>query len=768
MMGSGYTSFSLQFIKEFNAHYFGVPANYSIFSHWPEKLSEQYLENPISYNDLTFFVAIDVATLNQGLVPINWCETIDVSGADPHAAVVVKLQQEKPIISAILQPIAAQEYDESKFQDLVFIEELEDKFWKIHAVIPSSGRFILNIFLQNFPFNQKTYLSYVINCDGDPYDKWIGYPLIFPMPALSFNFKILNWNKSQKAYICKHSDKNPYKMTFKSDTDLLFHHCIVKGRHVYLEDLEHNKFLMYNTKLTSDLKHQHELSVIFPTCGWWTVHLSAGQICCDNTVSGYTKLLSYCIYAEEGNKEQCYPHIFNPDLVLFKSDPITSPRGIPLQVSFESSLSKWICSASHTSNDSSGYAVVNPVDKNLNLYQLIAIFPTPGTWSVLVHGQYKDSYAAIFKIQLSVTEGLENTYIVNSLEEANNYEMKFSDSNLVSFEDNGKPFSCSFEASSELELLSVLKEETSELTDFSTFLSRSSATELSDYKLFAVFPKSGNWTIKIYARLKATCSSNYDLVATINLCVSNPSPNYCYPKIQPIFYEAGLSLKEEDALLLRQSVMGKFKLPFKAPLGTTFLCKTIHDEHPEDSQLALVQKTSDTGDSCLYAVFPELGDWTISLFAKTPDNKDATNFTEVFQIRITNSVLKSQYSFPQIFEGFYKFKINFADEDIPLPSIVDLTSNLEPFLIKFHCPRRASFLHYSSYISLDSNNVSSETRRMTTMVSNPDTKTFTIQVDVDTVGEWIVYLFAESKKNVDPVWVPVFKYRFLATTSTQH
>ena len=774
MMGSGYVSFSLDFIKEFNSHYFAVPTNYSILTHWPEEMSQQYLETPISLQDVQPLIPVDVTTIHLGIIPFCWCESIPVSASDPVASVIVELKQSNAYIRPILLPMF-QEYDESVFQNLVYVKQIRENLLKVYAVLPSTGIFILNIYLQNSPFQNKIFLSYILTSKGDQCHNEVGYPFIFPMSANSFNFKLLKWNsEEQNSYLCKHTKLSPHSIDFEADQGLSFHHCIVEGKHESLDDIDQTKVLLYNTMLVSKNDGKYQLFTIFPNTGWWTIHLSAGKVCDENgTISGYTKLLTYTIYVENGNIGHSYPQVFKPDSVFFGSDPVNSPTSEPLKILFESTAQEWVCSVSNNSTDSSleGYAIVNSHFNKVNSFQLLAIFPKPGTWFVLAYGRSigDDSYTAMFKIKLCISEALPNKCLIRSFAEAkHNYQIHFADSGIVSFYDNGKPFSFSFKApSSGIQFLPTLKhQERKESIDFATFLSSQTLnSEQSEFNLSLLFPEHGCWTTEIYARSKVSDNSEYSLVATLNLSVTKPTPEICYPKVLPFFHDTRMVLKEIDALIQVKCTTGKLKLPFQAPTSTTFLCNLENEQCPDNSQLAYVQHTRDTEEFNLNAVFPELGEWKVSLYARVaPSNSSATNdYTQVLQFPIANTTNKACVAYPQIFDGFYKFKIYFADEDIPLPSVVSIGSELKHLLVKFYCPRGVSFLHYATVRNFgDPKDSDSEKRRMTTIVSDRATRARTIQVDVDCPGEWIVYLFAETKINKDAEWMPVLKYRFMA------
>ena len=768
MMGSGYVSYSLDFIKEFNSYYFAVPTNYSILSHWPERASQQYLQDPVPIEAIQPLIAVDIATLSIGIMPLQWSENIFVSTADPHASIKVKLKQAEFIVKGVLQPLT-EEYDENEFKKYVFVEKLNENTWQVHAAIPLPGMYSLNIYLQKSPFEKKLFLSYFLSCAGKASNLFLGYPVVIPILNNSFKLKLLKWNcNNLKSYLCEHGEKGPHSICFRAERETLFHHCITEGKQDNLETFEENEILMCNTHFVDKGDGTYELLSLFPKTGWWTIHLSAVKISDeDDTVSGYTKLFSYTVFVEECHGDMFYPHIYRWGSVNFASKPIVPPRREILKVPFKSNLQQWICSVSHDSMQGSNHssAAVCPTQSagdGLSSFQLTAIFPLPGMWSLLAYGRSKgnEKFIASFRLQVSISEPLTNKYIVRTYTDDNDYEVTVADSEIVTFEDNGKPFTLRFTAiSSNVEYIPLLKHKEDEQPEkYATFLGCHSQNEkLSEFSLRVLFPKRGLWTIELYARSTSMGDSEYDQVASLNLLVSKPSPGVCYPKVHPSFHTLGMSLEDGVATVQKTCGTGRFKMPFQAPTSAVFLCSMENKDHPEDPQLAYIEHKKEK--LMLYAVFPKLGEWKMSLFGKSTNVLE--DYTQVLQLCILNATCLAGVSYPQTFEGFYQFKIYFAEEDIPLPSTVTLGSNLHIFSMNFYSSRRTSFLHYATVSGVNqTTKESKEARRMTTIVSNPATRLYTIQVNVDCVGAWTIYLFAESKRENEE-WIPILKHRFI-------
>lgn len=783
----------MNFIKKFTHHYFGVPPQYSILTHWPSEPSQQHLMPPMLLQDLQSLIPVDMLTLGSGIVPLCWSEVIDVSmlesssGSDPTTFISLRLKHntDNMYVRARLLPASlSEDFQEEEFQNLVFIESCSENEFHIHTVLPKAGKFVLNVYLQNTPIPDKLHLSYIINSTVEKGSR-VGYPFIFPTAAKAFKFKPLYWNKNRKSYDCVHSGENTLPIVFEADKNTTFYHCIVQGKVDTLNTNQPSSILLYNTMLVMDKKRLFQLMAVFPSDGWWTIHLSAAKLSeDDDTVSGYTTLLTYKVYVENGKPEKSYPHVLKPNSVFFGSDPIKTPHSSPLKLLFamhnDHDLVNYVTCNQEAGESLEGYSTVDCIDTvddgKYKSYQLKAVFPKPDTWFVHVFSRRNSNgmYTATFKLKLEITEALHNKTLLQSIDETRKHcGISFVDSGIITFEDDGKPFSFSFTApASGIDFLHSLKLQDDEnAVDYRTHFvahDKKGNTEQSEYSLTVLFPERGNWRIESYALNSKMGDNDYSLVTEIKLYVSNPVPALCYPKIWPAFKDLGMKIREVDALIQATCTTGEFKLSFQAPEHTHFLCNLDNLEANNPSQQAYVHSMPDSQERILHMVFPNLGDWKVALFAKQRSQNESKReeYVQIMQLSLNNTVCKAGLSFPQIFEGFYKFNIHLAAEDIPLPSVLNVGEGLQHLLLKFYSPEGVKFLHYGSFTDSDDEKNLEKSgvreRKMTTMMSNPDTGLHQVQIEVNKIGQWTLYLFAESLPNSDTEWTPILQYQFHA------
>lgn len=684
-----------------------APPQNLILTHWPSDSSQQFLQPPLSLQDLQPIIPIPTEAQSAGLLPFNWSEIIEVTkeSLDPVVSVSFSLSNTTSYVTAKLAAQSCSKDAGDSLRYHTFVNKVDASEFNIQAVLPTCGKFILNIYLNDMQENpsRNLSLSYIIECDVC-HDVEVGYPSAYPLPSRAFNFAPKYWN-GKRSYCCVNSRSALFSLVFEASSDVAFYHCLIRGKTIGPSQSLHSDIYHHQTLLINN-KNRYKLLATFPDEGWWTVYI-AGTKTSVGVTSGYTSLLTYHVLAEEGSMKMSYPQILMPGVVFFSTNPISASDNKLTTVCF-TSLN--LLNFHHYLTEQAdgkiqkGCSNIELVDENDQAhanYVLNLVFPTAGTWFVHVYSTQSDGEnKALFKLKLYVDSPTPNRFLIESnallLRE---YEMNLVNNGIVIFPDDGQPLSLEFEHHSDgVDFIHELKSPQNMPVDYCTFLAQQPTAPST---LSAVFPSPGKWTVELFAR-KAGTNEAPDLVLQIQLEVKVPVLGYCYPKIYPAFSEFGCRFSKGDALLKSSCSGGEFKLPFQTLSRLYFFFKVENESAgsiKDFSQQAFVHISSDSENQVLHLVFPECGRWKLSMYAKRlqQPTEQAVNAAQVLEVSLQNDMCTHNATFPLLFyEAFLEpFKLHFNPEDVPLPLLIQTSKPPTRFSINYYSPPDIQFMHYA-------------------------------------------------------------------------
>lgn len=756
-----------------------VPPQNLIFTHWPSDPSKQFLQPPLSLQDLQPIIPIPVTTQCLGVCPFNWSEVIKVTkeSVDPVASVSFSVTTTISYVAATLVAEScsevAEDGDSLKYHTLV--NKVNSNEFNVQAVLPTSGKFVLNIYLNEIQdgLSRNHSLSYIIECEICQHEASVGYPYIYPLPARAFDFVPKYWN-NKKSYV--NSSSALFSLVFEASSDVAFHLCLIRGKTAGPSDSQHSDVYHHQTLLVNN-KNRYKLQVIFPDKDWWTVCI-AGTRTSVGATSGYTSLLIYHVFAEEGSKLS-YPQVLMPGTVFFSSNPITASKNELTAVPFTSVklLNVYHYLTEEAGNEmQEGCSNIELADEHDDQghasYVLNLVFPRPGTWFVHVYSTQSNGVnEGLFKLKITVDSPILNTFLIESnallLRE---YEMSLVNNGIVIFPDDGQPLSLEFVHHSDgVEFVHELKSPHNLSVDYCTYLSQQLTATST---LSAVFPSSGKWTVELFA--KKNGKNALDLVLQLKLDVKVPVLNYCYPKIYPAFSTLGCELSKDDALVKSPCNGGEFKLPFQTSSRLYFFFKVENEtagRFQDFSQQAFVHASPDSENKVVHLIFPEHGHWKLSMYAKRLQQpvEAANEAPQILQIALQNDVCVQDTSFPLLFEAFLEpFELHFDPENLPLPLVVQMSKPPQSFSIIYYSPPDVQFMHYAEVRTQGSvEEACDETiEHVHTRMMSSNTGLRELQVEVVKAGHWTVLLYASNtdiSKSPDK-WTPVMQYVFSAAS----
>ena len=770
MLGSGYVNSSSKFVKESNVYYFGVSPQHLILTHWPTNPSQQFLNSPLSLQTISSIIPVPIATLSYGIQPLCWAEVIPIleSSPDPVIAVSFNLNKNSKsndvYVSAklLLQSQVTLSDHDDELQRCIYIAKSDNEY-KIEAALATPGIFYLNIYLCSKLNDHKHILclSYTIESKLKHREK-IGYPHIFTISAEAFDFKPLHWNENRKSYVCINTG-GLFSLTFESSLNASFSHYLVQGK-VNSNVSNPGGVHRHNTLIVGNKQKLHKLLVAFPHEGWWTIYLAVtSEVGNEDTISGYTLLLNYHIYAAKDSKHVSYPRILLPHKLFFDMNPISATGNDLLMIPFASSevleFHDYLTLEHPTGESWEGFSRIDPNDhyddENLNYYKLNILFPRPGTWFVHVFGKlgHEVLHKNLFELKITVEGSKFDTVLAQKTD--NNLDINFLDNGIVSFTD-GEPLSFKFIGPpSGIEFIQELKSPSDTLVDYCTILMSPDedikTEEWSIYTLNAIFPEPGKWTVEVYAT-KTGCDS-FNLVLQVKLFIKKPIVGYCYPKIFPAFRNFNLNMLPSNALL-PLNCSAELKLPFQAPTTSHFICRLQSEQTGDLQQYGFIYYRPDSQERILHLIFPEVRHWLLHLYAKQSTQEE---YSPVLELSISNIEAMNNFSFPLLYG--YHHEIYFDPNDLPLPSLVTVGTKLTDLVIKFYSHHDIEFKHYARVENRSEESIFENV--LTRMMSNIQTGLHQLQVEVDTSGDWMVFLYAQSaKKSGD--WMLVMQHTFSA------
>lgn len=784
MFGGGCVNDSFQDVtKSYTSDYFATSPQQFILTHWPTYPSDQLLESSLSFPEIQDILPVPLTTLKQGIIPITWCEsiTVPIESESPTVSIDINTSINDHVMSVYLIAGPGIELPEESFDQNVYLQRIENH-WKVNIAVPSKGQYKLNIVYKPCGSSDDSHgpcLSYTINCEADSELK-IGYPKVHNAAVTEYDLNLIHWNNPAQSYMCQNLS-GLLNLIFEAKPNIHFDHYILPGKIENPNTFAAINVSRYNTILFSNKgveKSTYQLQAVFPSSGWWTVALT-GALPTDQSWK-YTPLVTYHIYITVGLPRNLYPHVLSPDITFNCIRPITSTEEGLLQVQFASSkqldFRHYLTFDQPTSEPQEGFSKIEFDGKvrasDCYIYSLKVIFSHPGNWYIHIFGQEKDNkcqetaYGSLFKLNIDARGARKNTSFINYNSTVGKYfGIHLLEDGLLTFPDNGDPLCYSFAALPNISFFHALKSAADEMLthDHCTYLSsKAAAGDATDedgkpgrlsYTIHAVFPENGKWLVQLFGA-KEGCT-NYSLVFTLKVNVSNSSPQLCYPKINPAFYKNNMSIDTSHALIKRACEGGEFELHFKAPRSVHFTWSMELISAGEKCSNAFIHNAcSESHDRSFHVLFPKPGEWLIRLFSK----ETAGNYRSVLELRLNSLSFTTGFSFPQVFEAFY-FTFGLYFDRMHLPLISHIKQLPAKVIIPLYSQEAdILFMHDVDVKDVDESIESYNLEDQCKLISDPSTGQHKLIIEVNTRGKWTVSLYAKKSAAVEQTWIAVLKF----------
>ena len=800
--GSGMIAPYLNYQHKFMPQYFAVNPEHLIFSHIPVKAEFQLLQESLSLNNICPMITPSVPSLLLGVEPLSWAEVLVIDKETPTTTVKVSVRVPSSLrLSVNLRTSNASGQDstsKNQYNDLqtqaTFIQEKDDNIVDIYASIPGKGMFFLHIYAHK-DHDILPCFSYQINCMTRP-APCTGFPTVYELPSVAFQFKPLYWNTPKAANNCK-NEEGKMDLVFRCQPGVQFYHCLLpENSSSQLVDLDSQHF--YTTITRDNIDHSlYKLSAVFPAIGWWTVYL-CGVKRTGEEVSGYTALFRYPIFVKNELQRCTYPHVHSPEVHFQLHEPISCSGKDILVVPFFSALNlnmySALCFEDIDGTQHQEYTLTRMLE-GLNehgekKYALQAVFPQPGKWYIRVYASsakdlQTEGYLSLFDLFVDVEHCVKNVVfpiIEQDVMRKCGIHLLHPDSLITLHDESRQSPLLRFIASNKAKFEHYI-EPTSHSPEVDTsepffhrqftYLScvQQMATENS-YELRALFPKTGNWNIVLAAAETSLSNPEVALRVTVNgaLFHAGMEPRI-FPVVHPALTEFGISFSEENIPYPKHCHLPEFDFLFQSMKSVNFawtlqdIEKNIQMPHSSNVFLETSNKVQE-GKTLqkLRVVFPKPGIWLIEVVARnvlTDIVSDNTlslslHYQPVFNLIVKASVATLRHmSFPRIYESFHTpFGLHIESSDLLLPSRV----NQLPMTctIKFYSPPGVQFWHHCTESS------QFQDRKITRMTSNADTGVHELCADIRKRGQWTLYLHAKLKDDTSKTWTAVLQHTIVA------
>lgn len=786
---SGYVLSSI-FYKSFNCHYFVVPPQQMILTHLPSDDSLQFLKEPLTLEKFQPLIPMSPSAKGLGIEPEAWSEVIEIVD-DPVVHIRLRCKENVNVLASLSATNEARIYDTAKSdsQEKFIFSCREENMVHIRAIPPQKGQFFLNIYACESLENESSQsyhlvVSYLLKNKREIMNQ-VGYPLVNRAEVSAFNFKLIHWNAPNRDYCCENFGK--LDVVFRARPDLQFYHCIIPGEFATPDPTQGNDTYRFNTLVVQNEDGDpslYMLRTIFPTQGWWTLHLYAKKPGNDNNFEslqkGYALVVTYNVYVQISLPEQSYPNMLSPYISMLQPESISSSGDEIFSFYFNSSKTfdfhSYLTFEEQTGESMDNFTTIKTVTES-NQCKLSAIFPKSGTWYVHVFGKdvndpLQKSYLGLFVLQMKVKGSLRNTIfpkLNQSLAKALN--VHYPNSGSVTFQDNGSPFVCQILVPKGgcIDLIHSIKPHNAgdtrrtsseALLQHRTSLSFSPSTDNYNSSILcslkAVFPWAGTWTVQLFAA--SVGYKRYVSLIEVSLPVNNPTPDVCYIKIHPSFHHLNLSIPERFLSYNPTTDASEMEIPFSAPESIQFVWNIEFIKTGEKFfQQAIIHNQEETSSQdynhILHVIFPKPGEWIFQLYGRK--NGDETqqkhNYQSVIEIRIKASSFNNELGFPHIFDPFQRvFGMKLVKEKLPL--ITKVTSLPSKIIIPFYSPPNVKLWHD---IEVDNSSNAQPTAQL-----NQDSISgcHELTVEVNKVGRWTVILYAQLTDAEKKNWTAVLKH----------
>ena len=792
---SGYVTSSKTFHKSYSHHYFAVAPQQMILTHWPSDDSCQLLKEPLTLDNFKPLIPMSQNTKGLGIEPECWSEVIETMD-DPVACIVLRCKDGVSVTATLTTANESETRNGTTAchgtqQKYTFVYR-EGNEVRIRAIPPHIGQFFLNIYAhQSLEMgsdqSHHLVLSYLLQNKREITNQ-VGYPIVTGADSSAHKFELQYWNAPNRDYCCENSGK--LEIVFKACPDLQFYHCITPDQPANSAAIpgatQAGNSHQFNTLVAQNEGGDPSLYVmhaIFPTQGWWTLHLYAkkpGYDSFESSQTGYVLVLTYSVFVQVGLPEQSYPNILSPYISMLQPESISASGDEIFSFYFNSSKTFdfhcYLTFDVQTGESMDNFTAIETATGS-NQHKLSVIFPKSGTWYAHVFGKdvndpLQKSYLGLFVLQLKVNSSLNNTVFPKLNQSlANALNVTYLNSGSVTFRDDGTPFDYEIlvPKGGGIDLAHCIKPHNPGLTSTTfdedllqhcSLLSFSPHVDdpesLSVCSLKAVFPWAGKWTVQLFAASPG--SKRYMSLVEVTFPVKIPTPSVCYVKLHPSFHHLSLNIPEKFLSYNPKMDASEIEVPFKAPEDVQFVWNMEFVETGEKFfQQAYVHSQEESQFSVhdcnriLHVIFPKPGDWIFHLYGKESSDQQKHSYRSVMEIRVNVSSFNNELGFPHIFDPFRKeFGMKLEKENLPF--VTKVTSFPTKISIPFHSLPNVKLWHD---IESDQSSNAHPTSHLCQDLSSGQHE---LEIEIDYVGKWTVILYAQLTETEKKNWTAVLKH----------
>ena len=422
---------------------------------------------------------------------------------------------------------------------------------------------------------------------------------------------------------------------------------------------------------TTPNEYKYSVYAVFPKPGRWYVRVFAHALG-QQTRTEYLSLFDMCFDVNDCMENAVFPLMKqevtekcnisllpNKYLVTFcdKQDMFSFQFQAPKNINFDHYIEprddNIVYSGDSAIHRYCTYLHVHHENDTQNIYELQAVFPTRGKWSVVICAgeSLLSKPEEAIQIPLNISSTLESQVFPAIHPPLREFGVRFSkDTPLYTWRPESPEFEFEFLSPKAIEYAWTLKDvQTQRQFQHSTnvYLETKGTGDILMQRVRVVFPKPGMWLVQVVARTILTnivadnslsLSLHYQPVFDLIIEASNASlSQMAFPRVyEPFHSKFGLDIVSTDVPIpsyFRQ-LPATCTIKFYSPTGVVFwhMCKEF--SQIKEKKITRMTSNPDTGLHELYADISRRGQWTVYLYAKFA-NDTSNNWIAVLQHSIT-------------------------------------------------------------------------------------------------------------------------------------
>lgn len=388
-------------------------------------------------------------------------------------------------------------------------------------------------------------------------------------------------------------------------------------------------------------------------------------------------------------------------------------------------------------------------DTNHSYYQLQAVFPREGWWtvhiSIRIPGLGKRELSLVsYSIYINKAQPMKNYLkaLAPHIQFASSEPILFTGDDIVNVK---------FVSSKYMNFRHFLMYDTSggePANGFSkvVFDGGVKNKDCYYYTLKIIFPKPGKWFVYVLAReFNRPNDESFEDILHLSVSVNNAQKNASFVNYnESVIEQFGVDFFEDGVVKFADNGQ-PFDFKFKAIPQTTFIHSMLSGtdksnvyDHQTFLSCKPFRSASISTALCysLHAVFPESGNWTLQVFGA---KQNSINYSQIFSIDLSVAQPQPQLCYPKFNPAFYQLNMSVETDR----ALMNATYESSEYELYFNAPKMVIFSWSMEFLPTGERSVSNAFMHY----DSKDENSYSFQVIFPKPGEWLVRLFSKQTKE---------------------